>query len=169
MFPPRIARTFINLLSSSRYQVGGNSMSPTLVSGQHVLAGPLRVQRDPLGRGDIVVMRHPARQQQVYIKRIIGLPEEIIRLQGELVYINDSLIKEIYLRRRPQQRQEYNREWWLGPEEYFVMGDNRSDSQDSRVFGPVRRDLILGRVWFRYWPLRAWGKVPVTSRPIAPD
>jgi len=159
MFPPRIAQTFINLLSSSRYQVGGDSMSPTLVSGQHLLAGPLRIPCDQLGRGAIVVMRHPVQQQHIYIKRIIGLPEESIRLYDGLVYANDSLIKEAYLRGRPHQRQEYNREWWLGPEEYFVMGDNRSDSQDSRAFGPVHRDLILGRVWFRYWPLRAWGKV----------
>jgi signal peptidase I len=49
------------------------------------------------------------------------------------------------------------------------MGDNRSDSQDSRAFGPVRQDLIVGRVWFRYWPLRAWGKVSANSRPITGD
>jgi signal peptidase I len=172
MFPSRIAQTLtilLSSLSSSRYQVGGSSMSPTLVSGQHVLAGPLRVPRDKLGRCDIVVMRHPVERHRIYIKRIIGLPEENIRLQGGLVYVNDSLLEETYLNGRPQQRNKYDREWWLGPNEYFVMGDNRSDSQDSRAFGPVHRDLIVGRVWFRYWPLRAWGKVSGSPGPVAYD
>jgi signal peptidase I len=157
------------LLSSSRYQVGGDSMSPTLVGGQHVLVGPLRVPRGQLGRGDIVVLRHPAQQHRFYVKRIVGLPDESIGLQGGLVYVNGSLLNETYLNRRPYQRPEYDREWWLGPEEYFVMGDNRSDSQDSRAFGPVRQDLIVGRLWFRYWPLCAWGKVSANSRPITGD
>jgi signal peptidase I len=115
------------------------------------------------------VLRHPAQQHRFYVKRIVGLPDESIRLQGGLVYVNGSLLNETYLHRRPYQRPEYDREWWLGPEEYFVMGDNRSDSQDSRAFGPVRQDLIVGRVWFRYWPLRAWGKVSANSRPITGD
>jgi signal peptidase I len=169
MFPSRIARTLINLFSSSRYQVGGNSMSPTLVSGQHVLAGPLRASQDQLGRGEIVVIRHPVQQHRMYVKRIIGLPDETIRLHGGLVYVNDSLMEETYLNGPPHQRKEYDREWWLGPGEYFVMGDNRSDSQDSRAFGPVYRGLIVGRVWFRYWPLRAWGKVSTNSGPVAGD
>jgi len=134
-------------------------MSPTLVGGQHVLAGPIRVPGGQLGRGDIVVLRHPAQLRRFYVKRIIGLPGENIRLHGTLVYINDALLNETYLNGRTYQRPEYDREWWLGPGEYFVMGDNRSDSQDSRAFGPVGQDLIVGRVWFRYWPLRVWGKV----------
>jgi signal peptidase I len=144
-------------------------MSPTLASGQYVLAGPLRVRKEQLVRGDIVVIRHPVQQHRRYVKRIIGLPDEHVRLQGGLVYVNDSLLEEAYLNGRPNQHKDYDREWWLGPEEYFVMGDNRGDSQDSRAFGPVHRALIMGRVWFRYWPLGAWGKVSGDSKPVAAD
>jgi signal peptidase I len=146
-------------MSSSRYRVDGNSMSPTLASGEYVLASSLDLPWNQPSRGRIVVLRHPAQNHRIYIKRIIGLPDEGISVKNGVVYIDDLPLHEAYLTSFHKLRRDQDREWWTGPDEYFVMGDNRNDSEDSRVFGPVRRDLIVGSVWFRYWPLRAWGKV----------
>lgn len=150
----------MNLMSSSRYRVDGNSMSPTLTSGEYVLAGSLELPWNQPSRGRIVVLRHPAQTHRIYIKRIIGLPDEGISVKNGIVYIDDLQLHEAYLNGSPKLLRDQHREWWTGPDEFFVMGDNRNDSEDSRIFGPVNRDLIVGSVWFRYWPLRSWGKVP---------
>jgi signal peptidase I len=134
-------------------------MLPTLTNGQYVLAGALNLPWNQPGRGRIVVLRHPLQNHRIYIKRIVALPDESLYLKGGATYVNDSMLDEPYLNQLQYPRRDDGREWWMGPEEYFVMGDNRSDSEDSRIFGPVRRDLIVGTVWFRYWPLRAWGRV----------
>ena len=134
-------------------------MSPALVGGQYLLARSSRMTSLWLGRGDIVVLKHPQQARRVYIKRIVGLPDESISINKGVTYINDSLLAEPYLIAANTTRVEPDREWWNGPEEYFVMGDNRNDSEDSRAFGPIHRDLIIGRVWFRYWPPGDWGKI----------
>jgi len=149
----------VNLLTSSRYQVDGSSMFPALVSGQYVLATSMRLASQPLTRGEIVVLKHPLHTHRVYIKRIVGLPDESISMNWGVTYVNDSHLAEPYLIvANPAGAGPY-REWWTGPEEYFVMGDNRTDSEDSRSFGPIDKGLIIGKVWFRYWPPRAWGKI----------
>lgn len=134
-------------------------MLPALSGNDYVLLSPSRNLQRPLNRGDIVVLRNPAQIDAVYVKRIVGLPDEEIRLEGSLVYSNGRLLEESYYTITPLEGTEPPKEWWNGPDEYFVLGDNRRASQDSRSFGPVSRNLIVGRVWFRYWPLRAWGPV----------
>ena len=143
-------------LPFSRYKVGGNSMLPTLSNGQYVLAA----HRGELRRGQIVVLRNPVLIDRVFIKRIIGLPDECIRLEGDSVFINDSLLEETYLGVSDYCYEGGSKEWWLGPGEYFVLSDNRSEGlDDSRAFGYVNRELILARAWLRYWPPHAWGKI----------
>ena len=159
-FPLRIIQGLINLVSSARFVVGGDSMLPTLRNRESVLAVRPRLPWNRLRRGDIVVLRHSVCSGRVYIKRIVGLPNEEIRLEDGLVHLQGVLLEEAYIRGGLPGRRDQNREWWTGPDEYFVLGDNRSDSHDSRAFGPVDRRLILGRVWFRWWPLRSWGPVP---------
>ena len=156
----RIVRALVSLFYAARYVVNGDSMLPSLVSGESVLAVQLRLPKGRLRRGDVVVLRNPVETGHTSIKRVIGLPGEDIRLEGGLVYINEAPLEETYLNRGPAAHQGDRREWWTGPEEYVVLGDNRNDSQDSRRFGPVDGQLILGRVWFRCWPLRAWGWFP---------
>ena len=137
-------------------------MAPALQDGQQVLAV---MPRPPelLKRGSIVVLRHPVWPNFIYIKRIIGLPGEHIRLEGSRVYLNDNLLEEPYLEEisDPQIQKSPTRGsarlWITDENEVFVLGDQRSDSQDSRAFGPVHRIFILGRVWLRYWPPQAWG------------
>ena len=143
-------------LTWGRSRVVGDSMLPALADGQYVLLrrGSLR---DRLRRGDIVVLRHPGLRHQTYIKRVVGLPNEDLRLEDGRVYIGGVRLEEIYLRCPDPAGQAG--EWWMGPDEYFVMGDNRLNSHDSRYFGPVSAAQIVGRVWLRYWPRRAWGLV----------
>ncbi len=164
-FPHRIVQVLVDLFTSARFVVDGDSMRPTLASGEQVLAVRPRYGWNQLRRGDIVVLRYPAGNSRNYIKRIIGLPNEDLRLEGGLVYLDGVLLEERYIdvpvsREFAATRPDQNREWWTDPGEYFVLGDNRQDSQDSRRFGPVDRKLILGRVWFRCWPPSGWGRVP---------
>ena len=140
-------------------------MAPTLEEGQQVLTYVPGQATGALSRGAMVVLRHPVLPGQIYIKRIIGLPGEYIRIDGHRVYLDDTLLDEPYLNQSPTfkgletPRRETARLWINDAEEYFVLGDRRGDSQDSRSFGPVHRDLILGRVWLRYWPPWAWGSL----------
>jgi signal peptidase I len=148
-----------DLATSNRYRVDGNSMSPALVSGQHLLARSLGRSPAPLIRGEMVVLNHPQHRRRVYIKRIVGLPDESISIILGITYANESRLAEPYLEGARPARTESNGEWWNGPDEYFVMGDNRDHSEDSRAFGPIKKNLIIGRVWFRYWPPGDWGRI----------
>lgn len=175
LFPVRIAQALINLIFSTPYMVEGDSMSPNLADRQYVLAASCRFSWNRPRRGDVVVFRHPILEGHIYVKRVVGLPDEDLRLAGSNVYIGGRLLEETYLSSRgiPTSRDRAptvhqkasDREWWLGPDEYFVMSDNRGQGQDdSRAFGPVNKQLIKGRVWFRYWPPRYWGPIPGRSK-----
>ena len=157
----QITRSLIgNLLGPltwGRSRVVGDSMLPALADGQYVLLWRGPSLRDRLRRGDIVVLRHPVLRHQTYIKRVVGLPNEDLRLEDGRVYVGGVRLEETYLRCPGPAGQAG--EWWMGPDEYFVMGDNRLNSHDSRYFGPVAAAQIVGRVWLRYWPRRAWGLV----------
>lgn len=157
--PARVLQSLVAFLSSARFLVDGESMAPVLVSGHWVLASRPRLPWDRLRRGDVVVLRHPVWSDRIYIKRIIGLPGEEVRLKDGRVYLDGAPLDEAYLEGPPSQRKDYDRGWLTETDEYFVMGDNRGDSGDSRAFGPVQRRRILGRVWLRCWPPRAWGPV----------
>jgi len=157
--PLRVVRALFNLFTTARYVIHGDSMLPSLASGESVLAVRLRLPRSRLRRGDVVVLRNPVETGHTSIKRVIGLPDEDIRIEGGRLYINEVPQEETCLN-RGLSAPKGDGEWWTGPEEYVVLGDNPNDSQDSRRFGPVDQQLILGRVWFRCWPLRAWGWFP---------
>ena len=140
-------------------------MLPGLADREYVLLARTRFPFNRLNRGDLVVFKDPVGTGDVYVKRIVGLPDEDIRLEGGLVYLNGTLLEETYPTIPPGEGEEATREWWTGPDEYLLLGDNRSESPDSRTFGPVNKTLILGRVWFRYWPPRTWG--PLSGPPPA--
>ena len=153
-------RTFLNALFSARVRVEGDSMTPTLEDGQSVLVVRPVFPWNRLQRGDVVVLTPPAPTPGLpegtwFIKRLAGMPDEEIVLEGGRVYADDVLLAELSAGAEGDAR----REWWNGPDEYFVLGDNPADSRDSRAFGPVPGERIIGRVWFRIWPPPAWGKV----------
>ncbi len=148
------------LAVSSRYKVQGHSMTPALSDGQQVLAMPVVWDsKQPLGRGKIVVLRQPGGARDFYIKRVIGLPGENISLLERVTYVDGQRLAEPYLSGDGGRQRRNRGEWILESDEYFVMGDNRSDSRDSRVYGPVGRSLLAGVVWLRYWPPRDWAGI----------
>jgi signal peptidase I len=141
--------------------VEGLSMFATLDDNDYLIADKIDYRLHPPQRGDIIILRPPTLSTTDYIKRVIALPGERLLIRNAVVYINGHRLDEPYL---PEQWVA-NTEWG-GPNgtvipdnEYFVMGDNRNRSQDSRVFGPIGRDRIDGRAWFRIWPLDHFGDI----------
>ena len=141
-------------------------MEPALSHGQRLLVRPLD-RRDTVARGDIVVARDPRLLDTDYIKRIIGLPGEHVRIGAGGVLINERSLHEPDLAEETWLSGGPVSQWLLGEDEYLVLGDNRTDSHDSRRFGPLSRDHILGTAWFRYWPPSAWGRLSHKS-PMLP-
>ncbi|MEK7516415.1 MAG: signal peptidase I [Patescibacteria group bacterium] len=142
------------------FYVRGASMEPSFYDHEYLIIDELSYRfRDP-ERGEIVVFRYPFDPGQFFIKRIIGLPGERVRLSQGNIHIANAAqpdgftLPESYLggAGTPGERSVE-----LGEEEYFVMGDNRNASLDSRIFGPVKRTFIVGRVWLRGWPLSRIG------------
>ena len=93
------------------------------------------------------------------LKRVVGLAGEEVRLEDGLLYVDGAALDEPYLGGLPPTLGLGTRTWRLEPGEYFVMGDNRAHSTDSREYGPVKADMLVGRVVLRYWPPRRWGRV----------
>ena len=156
----RFVQRLFNLVTSARFVVEGDSMLPTLVEGQSVVAVCSGRSWNRLERGDIVVFRHLEFSNRVFIKRVVGFPDEQVRVENGAVYVDDVFLEEPYLIGQEGGRPELNRTWWNGPGELFLWGDNRLESQDSRTFGPVDGGLVLGRVWLRCWPLSRWAVEP---------
>ena len=139
-------------------------MAGAMRGGQYVLAMPLSRRSQALRRGDVVVLNRPVGEPGMDLKRVIGLPEEYIFLDDGQVYINDQPLPEGYLTEgylpgKEAPLRKHPQRWFTGPEEYFVLGDNRRDSRDSSTYGPVHQDAILARIWFRCWPPADWGRV----------
>ena len=143
--------------------VEGISMFATLDDQDYLIANKIDYRLHAPQRGDIIILRPPTNNSTDFIKRIIGLPGERILIRSGVVYINGHRLHEPYL---PEEW--VNDANWpdnsstgrlLGPDEYFVMGDNRNRSQDSRFFGPISRDRIDGKAWFRIWPLDHFGNI----------
>lgn len=133
--------------------VEGQSMEPNLESGQRLLVNKLAYRFDGPARGDIVVINSPRGTGEKLIKRIVGLPGETIELRGGRVYINGRLINEYY---HPNLGMHSYPPTLISPGHYFLLGDNRDHSGDSRVWGTVSGDLIVGRVWISLWPPDRW-------------
>lgn len=150
------------------FYVKGASMEPNFYDHEYLIIDEISYRFKEPARGDIVVFRYPSDPRQFFIKRVLGLPGETIQVKDGGVYLVDpkdgklTLLSESYLDgvATPGERQLQ-----LGLDEYFVLGDNRPSSMDSRHFGAVSRSLIVGRVWLRGWPLDRVGKfvTPVYS------
>ncbi len=154
--PALIIAVFIHLFLAQATRVEGYSMEPTLYGHQRLIIEKLSYRIHEPNRGDIVVVRVP-QFDKLLIKRIIGLPGETLEIRNGVVYINGQPLDEPYVNGRP--RGSYPP--LLIPEGYvFVMGDNRNNSNDSRAFGPVPIENIVGHAWMRYWPPDDFGFMP---------
>ncbi len=139
----------------ANYVIEQRSAEPNFYQGQRVFVDKLIYRFNGLSRGDVVVV-HPQNTGEDLFKRVIGLPGDEIDIQTNQVLINGTPISEPYLAPGADTMRGIRigilpRK--LATDEYFLMGDNRSFSQDSRFFGPFHRDKLVGRVWLRYWPL----------------
>lgn len=134
------------------YSILGQSMEPTYHQEQRLLVDKVTPRLFGLNRGDIVIVHSPVQDIEL-IKRLIGKPGDTIELRDNRVLVNGEPLNEPYL--PPDANSGPTRDatqWTLGENEYFIMGDNRSFSQDSRVFGPVKVENIIGRGLLLYWP-----------------
>ena len=136
--------------SLAPYVVRGHSMSPTFSPGDRLLVSRFRGRSFSFVRGDVVIVRDGERRR---LKRVIGLPRESVRQCDGALLINDQPLDEDYLGGLPAVIGLDDITWNLGRDEFFLLGDNRAHSTDSRQRGPVGLDDIEGKVRFRYWPL----------------
>ena len=128
-------------------------MEPSCRNGDRLLIRRLTNERDLLHRGVVVVLRYPPLNGDNYIKRVVGLPAETLRLEAEGIVVNGAILNEAQRPCGTVPSRYWGLEWNLGDGEYFVLGDQRDDSWDSKRFGPVRQENIRGVPWLRYWPL----------------
>ena len=142
--------------ATGRFRIEGSSMEPSMHPNQYVLVDKLSYMLGDPKRGDVIVFNYPQATERDFIKRVIGLPGETIRVQGGVVYVNDVPLEEPYIAAPPS----YENTWTLGPDEYFVLGDNRNSSSDSHAWGPLARHYFIGRAILVYWPPDLWGTVP---------
>ena len=134
--------------------VRGSSMAPGIHDGDRILVDQVSYMFRDVQRGDVVVMRYPLDPRVDYIKRIVGLPGDEVTIRGSQVFVNGDLLDEPYVQ-QPDARSFCSTK--VGPQHYFVLGDNRAHSADSREFGQVPRDYLRGKVDVRVWPFSRAG------------
>ncbi|MHB1208624.1 MAG: signal peptidase I [Acidimicrobiales bacterium] len=154
-----LVRTYV----VQQFSIPSGSMIPTLQVGDRILVDKLGVELGTINRGDIVVFRHPPKAlttcappvEPIFIKRVIGLPGDVITSKGSTIYVNGKALKQTWQTTSP-----------FGPaigrvvvpaNHYFMMGDNRGESCDSRYWGTVPRSAIIGKAFLRIWPFNRIG------------
>src|SRR5689334_8127311 len=143
-------------------KVEGTSMAPLLSDQERIFINKFVYRFEPIQRRDVVVFWYPLDRSKSFIKRVIALPGESVEIRQGIVYVNGHAIQEPYV---PPQYEDLSD---FGPirvpkDSYFVMGDHRISSNDSRVFGPVASEFIYGRAVFAYWPVDHFGSLETTE------
>jgi signal peptidase I len=143
-------------------KVEGTSMNPLLSDQERIFINKFVYRFEPIERGDVVVFWYPLDRSKSFIKRVVGLPGETIEIRDGHLYINRDELADQYVPAGYIDSSNYGpRKIPLG--EYFVMGDHRDSSNDSRVFGPVSRSFIYGKAVFAYWPVDHFGSLTTPS------
>jgi signal peptidase I len=140
---------------SARIRVDGDSMVPTLASGEYVIVSRISYRLSAPQRGDIIVFHFPGNPQEEYIKRVIGLPGDEVLVKSGQLYVNGQLLNEIYI----NVKMDYTGSWHVPAGQLFVLGDNRNNSSDSHDWGTVPMDYVVGKAILVYWPPLDWGLV----------
>jgi signal peptidase I len=138
------------------YRIESHSMQPNFYEGQFILVNKLAYRLGSPERGDVLVFHNPQNVKEDYIKRVIGLPGDTLEIRDGKVFINGKELVEKYPINQIPPGQNYG-PITIEPDHLFVMGDNRPQSQDSRYFGQLSEDLIVGKAWVRVWPLNKFG------------
>jgi len=139
-------------------KVEGTSMMPTLADQERVFINKFVYRLEPIHRGDVVVFRYPRDVSKSYIKRVIAVEGDVIRIDEGVVYVNDVPLPEPYVPEAYWDTRSYP-ETVVPKHAYFVLGDHRNLSNDSRDFGPVKEQYIFGKAVFGYWPFDKLGKL----------
>lgn len=137
-------------------QVEGNSMMPRLSNHERIFINKFVYRFEPIRRGDIVVFWYPLDPSKSYIKRVVGLPGELVAIQDGHVLVNGRVLDEPYIPPEYFDHQSYP-SVRVEPDHYYVLGDHRESSNDSRVWGTVERKYIYGRAVLVYWPVNQFG------------
>jgi signal peptidase I len=149
---------FIIIFIYQPVKVEGTSMMPSLSDHERIFVNKFVYRLEPIERGDIVVFRYPRDPAQSYIKRVIGVAGDRIRIDGGQVYVNDQPLDEDYVPPAYTDAQSLA-EMVVPAQCYFVLGDHRNMSRDSRDFGPVNQSFIYGKAVFGYWPMGRLGRL----------
>ena len=154
---------FMYLLVFQPHKIKGNSMQPNFPDGEYLLTDKVTYRFEQPKRGDVIVFKAPTDESEEYIKRIIGLPGDTISLKEGKIFINGKQLDESYL---PQSLETFGSSFLKEGEEikvtdnvFFVLGDNRPFSSDSRTWGFVDKSKITGRAWLIYWPINKAGSI----------
>ncbi|TAL19972.1 signal peptidase I, partial [Patescibacteria group bacterium] len=152
------------------FYVKGASMEPNFYDREYLVIDEISYRFHPPSRGDIIVFRPPGQAGQYFIKRVIGLPGETVTIAKGAIYVSANakskgtkLDESSYL---PLIYTPGELQVTLKADEFFILGDNRASSLDSRAFGPLPKSNIVGRVWIRGWPLEKAGTIAVPSYPV---
>jgi signal peptidase I len=153
-------------IATVRIRVQSISMQPTLYERDFVLVNRLAYKLGDLGRRDVVIFQPPIEaEKEPYIKRVIGLPGDTVRVADGIVYINDLPLQEAYEAAPPN----YQGTWTVPEGMVFVLGDNRNNSSDSHIWGMVPIDNIIGKAVVVYWPYAHWKTLdPATASAAGP-
>jgi signal peptidase I len=149
---------FIIIFLYQPVRVEGVSMMPLLEDQERIFVNKFVYRLEPIERGDIVVFRYPHDPTKSYIKRVIGMAGDRIRIDGGQVYVNNEALDEDYVPPAYTDSRSFP-EMVVPSDCFFVLGDHRSMSSDSREFGPVKQNLIYGKAVFGYWPMDKMGRV----------
>jgi len=146
------------------HQVKGNSMYANFHDGEYVLTEKVSYYFNDPQRGDVVVFKSPLNVEQDYIKRVLAIPGDTIKISQGKIYINNKELKEPYLPSDsftlPASFLTENKEITVPEGKFITIGDNRNHSSDSREWGYVKKEDIIGRSFFRYWPINKMGIIP---------
>jgi signal peptidase I len=143
-------------------KVEGTSMAPLLSDQERIFINKFVYHFEPIDRGDVVVFWYPLDRSKSFIKRVVGLPGETIAIRDGHLYVDGKELAEPYVAASYLDDSNYP-STKIPTGEYFVMGDHRDSSNDSRVFGPVPRRFIYGKAVFAYWPVDHFGSLSPTS------
>ncbi|GEM_PF-488835 len=140
---------FLIRIPTQTFRIQGFSMEPNFIQGQYLIVNKAVYWFREPARGEVIVFRFSENPRRDYIKRVIGLPGETVEVQNGKVYINGQPLEEPW----PLKPGFYSKgPITLGPNEYYVLGDNRGNSSDSHAWGPLDGDRIIGKAWIAYWP-----------------
>jgi signal peptidase I len=151
-----VAIFFLLHLTLQSFVIVEHCMEPNLHEGERLLVNKVVYHFHDPERGDVIILDPPFETDEVYIKRIIGLPGDTVEVKDGAVYINGTKLDEPYIKEPPSYTFPLTE---IPEDEYFVLGDNRNNANDSHRWGTVPSENIIGKVWLIFWPFSEWGVV----------